>query len=546
MNESQTLFEPEKEKVFNLIDEPWIKVVRSNEVKELSIREFFDTAHEYSQISGDLSLQDFAVFRVLSAVYRSAVTNSHGILEEEFWKSTWKEGRFDTQMISEYLDDEDIYDRFWLFHPTRPFYQVADLTPIISDKVSKIQDIVIDVPKDKALMTFLNADEKYIDGMSFPEAARWIVTSINYDVAGPHTGTVGDPRVATSGGGKNKSYTKKTALSLISGIQIIGDNLFETIMLNNIPMSIEEELDADFPIWETDEPMTNGPLYEINEERTKPGGILQLLTWPSRRARLLRDQDSVTKYIITHGDSFEPIDTHRLEAMSSYKPGEEEGTLSPFVQSSDSHFWRGYDSLLQLSTRYHQPMNVAFLGDMRVKGVIDNKMYRVAVITARYDVSMSSKITDAIYEVNPLPAKIIGDPIYEGMVINALEVIEKARKSFWSYGINSSLSSIDDDVVAKEKAQSSVNTFLDRCESVFYDWLESTASGEYDHPEEEIINKVEKLLNDLADENESRTKDPSAFIGTIDDNGKSISLISARNIMIGGFRKHTRNLRKDN
>ena len=102
------------------------------------------------------------------------------------------------------------------------------------------------------------------------------------------------------------------------------------------------------------------------------------------------------------------------------------------------------------------------------------------------------------------------------------------------------------DFVAKEKAQSSVNTFLDRCESVFYDWLESTASGEYDQPEEEIINKVEKLLNDLADENERRTKDPSAFIGTIDDNGRSISLISARNIMIGGFRKNTRNLRKDN
>lgn len=539
MNESQTLFEPEKEKVFNLIDEPWIKVVSGDEVKELSIREFFDTAHEHSQLSGDLSLQDFAVFRVLSAVYRSAVTNSHGILEEEFWKSTWKEGRFDTQMISEYLDDEDIYDRFWLFHPTRPFYQVVNLDLTGKSKPREASRLAMDSLENNP-NNFSDSKTRYRHGMPLSESARWLMTWMQYDITGVHSIAVDDSRV-----GSPARYPKKSALSIISGVKIIGDNLFETMMLNNIPMDIEEELEGDIPIWEIDPPMKAGPRYELPGKLTNPGGILKILTWPSRRIRLYRKGDKVTHYAITSGDSIDPTDTHRLESMSSYRPGKEEGTLSPYVQFYPGQFWRGYDSLLKSSSKYHQPMNVNFLGEMRAQGVVENRMYRVSITTAKYDRNVS-KIEDAYYEVNPLPSNIIGNPTVEGLVISALDVIEQARQKFRTYGINSSLATVSDLFVAKEKATYFVDIFLDRCEPLFYDWLESTASGEYDQPEEEIINKVDKLLNDLADENERRTKDPSAFIGTIDDNGRSISLISARNIMIGGFRKHTRNLRKDN
>ena len=54
---------------FNLIDEPWI-CVRDNgcEVKEISIRQVFEHAQEYTELAGETKTQDMAVLRFLLAM----------------------------------------------------------------------------------------------------------------------------------------------------------------------------------------------------------------------------------------------------------------------------------------------------------------------------------------------------------------------------------------------------------------------------------------------------------------------------------------------
>ena len=59
---------------FNLIDEPWI-CVRDNgcEVKEISIRQVFEHAQDYTELAGETKTQDMAEI--------SACDDLHSILE---------------------------------------------------------------------------------------------------------------------------------------------------------------------------------------------------------------------------------------------------------------------------------------------------------------------------------------------------------------------------------------------------------------------------------------------------------------------------------
>ena len=54
---------------FNLLDEPWIRVLKKDcSEQEVSITEALIHAHEYLDLSGDMPEQDMAVLRLLLAV----------------------------------------------------------------------------------------------------------------------------------------------------------------------------------------------------------------------------------------------------------------------------------------------------------------------------------------------------------------------------------------------------------------------------------------------------------------------------------------------
>ena len=123
---------------FNLIDEPWIKVMDSNcHVSEVSLKDALLNAHNYTSLSGELPTQDVAVMRLMLAVLHTVYSRvdedgNESPLEDdedeaiERWQALWKKGRFSAKAISDYL--EKWHERFWLFHPERPFSQVAGMT----------------------------------------------------------------------------------------------------------------------------------------------------------------------------------------------------------------------------------------------------------------------------------------------------------------------------------------------------------------------------------------------------------------------------------
>ena len=119
--------EPEME--FNLLDEPWIVVkTKANETKTWSILELFEHAHEAQELAGEIPTQDIAIMRLLLAIMHGAfVTENIETVDDaiELWTDLWKEKQFRFDEIKAYL--EPYHDRFWLFHPTQPFYQSAHI-----------------------------------------------------------------------------------------------------------------------------------------------------------------------------------------------------------------------------------------------------------------------------------------------------------------------------------------------------------------------------------------------------------------------------------
>ena len=95
---------------FNLIDQPWIPCRTVNGARTLSIRDIFDGSNEALAIVGDSPSQDYAVLRVLLAIFWRA--HHHQLAEElkdrralaQFeWDEWWTDTR--TQLNATGVDD---------------------------------------------------------------------------------------------------------------------------------------------------------------------------------------------------------------------------------------------------------------------------------------------------------------------------------------------------------------------------------------------------------------------------------------------------------
>ena len=111
-----------KEIEFNLLDEPWIRVLLPDyQVKEVSLTEALLKAHTYVDLAGELPTQDVAVLRLLLAVLltiflREDEKGNEAPLEEpdaatDRWKALWNLGAFPEEPIRTYL--ETWHERFW-------------------------------------------------------------------------------------------------------------------------------------------------------------------------------------------------------------------------------------------------------------------------------------------------------------------------------------------------------------------------------------------------------------------------------------------------
>lgn len=283
-----------KDVEFNLLHEPWIRVMTKQwKIEELSVCDVLTHAHEYSGLAGELAVQDVAILRFLLAILHTVVyryddeTGEESLLEEKSeallrWKSIWDRGCFNSKILLSYLSQWE--DRFWLFHPTRPFYQIPEAEIGTGANAAKLNAAISESNNKLRLFSERGGDEKY--RLSYPEAARWLVYHQCFDDSSVKPVKKGGPSSGVSWVGK------------LGVIYAEGKNLFETLMLNLVLVSGKEDVwGKPKPQWELDTPK--------KEERTQipmPDNQAELLTLQSRRIILKRENDNVIGYNQIGGD----------------------------------------------------------------------------------------------------------------------------------------------------------------------------------------------------------------------------------------------------
>lgn len=314
----------ESKSTFSLVDEPWIQVeLVDGEYTEISIREVFDGSQEVRSIKGESAAQDYAVFRVLLAIYwrahqPEATSSSGGLFDASDWvEKQWNLARelAPDEVALEYL--QKYADRFDLLHPEFPFMQVAGLEACNGQR-SEIRRITPDSENNYFSMRAGKGNES----LSFAEAARWLIYVQAYDYSGIKTGCVGDPRVKSGRGYPiGQGWT-----GLTGGTLIHGKTLRESLVLNT-PVLEVLTVAEDKPVWERDPDLASQRGMNpktIDKEALKaavqPKGAADLLTWQSRRIRLFAEDGRVRQVTVGIGDKIPDAGANvRFDPMTPYR-----------------------------------------------------------------------------------------------------------------------------------------------------------------------------------------------------------------------------------
>ena len=259
---------------FSLLEEPWILVIGTeNQTRKVSLTQALLQAHQIRDLAGESKTQDSAVLRLLLAVVYTVFskTDEQGIeapitgIQEAVrrWGALWDCGAFPQGPIETYLTQWQ--DRFWLFHPERPFYQVPGLQGT-ENPAKKLNGVLVESSNKIQLFSLWNGERK--DRLTYDEAARWLVFIQGY---GDTAAKKPSPRLGWLGS--------------IGLVEAKGKTLFETLMLNLVLWrDAVEPWEDGIPAWEAELP------DEKKREIPPPYNPSELLTLQGRQILLRRKE----------------------------------------------------------------------------------------------------------------------------------------------------------------------------------------------------------------------------------------------------------------
>lgn len=358
-----------EERVFSLLEEPWICVLRADgSPAKLSLTEALIQAHQIRDLAGESKTQDSAMLRLLLAVLHTVFSrvNEKG-LEEEIttvqealrrWEALWVLGAFPQEPVQSYLAQWQ--ERFWLFHPGRPFYQVPELQGT-TNPAKKLNGALVESSNKTQLFSLWNGERK--NRLTYDEAARWLVFLQGF----------GDTAA-------KKPSPKLSWLGSIGLIMAKGETLFETLMLNLVLWKDgTERWGEGVPSWE--EELPGEKLREISA----PNNQAALLTVQCRRVLLQREDGWVTGYVEAAGDYFlkENAFCEQMTLWEGIRERDQIIGYRPRVHQPSRQMWRDFSVLMGQNVR--KPGVVAWIGLLKArKKLAKGKMISFQLAGVRY------------------------------------------------------------------------------------------------------------------------------------------------------------------
>ena len=352
------------DKAFNLLDEPWIRVVQPDAAEvEVSLTDALLGAHAYADLAGELPTQDVAVLRLLLAVLHTVfsrvdcrgqeapLTSTPGALKR--WGELWQLGHFPEEPLRAYL--AAWHERFWLFHPERPFYQVNEAAIGTQSGACKLNGEISQSANKERLFSVRSGAQK--ERLSYAEAARWLLYLNGFD------DTSAKPK------GKDLPTPGIGWLGKLGLITAVGRNLFETLMLNLVLLPDKKPWpEPEQPCWELERPRI-GERVQIAMPRNAAG----LLTLQSRRILLQREGDAVTGYTLLGGDFF-PREDALLEQMTVWtevkdKKGNHQ-VDQPRRHDATRQMWRDFSAIAAEADGRIRPGVVSWVSYLQRAGML--------------------------------------------------------------------------------------------------------------------------------------------------------------------------------
>lgn len=373
-----------KEPEFNLLDEPWIRVLCPDcTVQEVSLTDALLDAHEYKDLAGELPTQDVAVLRLLLAVLHTVfwdrdangaaapLTDANTALVR--WRGLWQTGRFPAKPIRNYL--AIWHERFWLFHPERPFWQAPNAKKGTGFGAKKLNGEIVEGENKTRLFSSYSGEGKA--ELNYAQAARWLLYTNGFD------DTAAKPKIKGLPNGEKPQGMKEGWLGRLGLIRAKGDTLFETLMLNLAFLQDgEKPWNRPRPYWEQ-----SNPNYGERNEVPVPDNAAELLTLQSRRIILQKEGQKVIGYSLLGGDFFEPQDAF-CEQMTIWKrdPGNKNrpACFEPRRRDAAEQFWREFPTVFQSQEK--NPGIVQWVVKLQAARILDRtRMIRFEIVEMYYD-----------------------------------------------------------------------------------------------------------------------------------------------------------------
>lgn len=524
MNESMT---------FNLLDEPWILVLRPDGVtEEISLFRLFSQAHEYKRLAGELPTQDVAILRFLLAVLHavfgrydldgnyeplgSAKGSPPGSPTAALtrWKALWDKGSFPMAIVGDYL--AHFKDRFWLFHDTRPFYQVATIRKATDYTAAKLNGELSESGNKIRLFPQRTGRGKH--ELHHAEAARWLIYVNAFD------DTAAKP---TSGGLPSPGAGWLGKLGLIVAV---GDNLFETLLLNLVLLKDggNEAWGMEKPTWEAD--------FTKTDERTVivlPDNPSELLTLQSRRLLLKREKESVVGYALLGGDFFQK-ENALPEQMTVWRNTTKKATENPeYVprrHDPTRQLWRDFSVLLSQGAGARRPGIVSWLARLKSEGLLPRMQFSFMTTAVKYgdkDSSVDDLFSDSLaFSANLLTR--LGDE-WISRIIDQVDITERLVEQVGYLAQCIAKAAGDDNGYGPR------NTAMEQAyfnlDNLFREWLEGIEPAHDNENKDKVCNswweQAQRIIREHGGEL-IKNASPQSFIGREikeKSKGKSVSRI---------------------
>lgn len=314
----------------NLLDSAWIPVrQRGGLVTELGLLELFAQARDIESLAETSPPNLVALHRLLLAITHRALCNAPGRWTDAD-RAGWFRDGLPVAAIHAYL--EHWRERFWLFHPTQPFMQVAALAQAdeTRDKLKPWTQIALDSANGNTPVVFDHAVDTRPDAIPATRALRQLLGFLQFTPGG---------LVKVFRGSDKAGPLVNTAAVLP-----LGQTLHETLLLGLHPHGSTSA--RDLPSWER-APATTKDLLAEPQPATGPCDRYSRLS----RAVLLQPEDPAGQQVrwVRFGAGVALLEDEAApDPMSSFRAGSNGLVRLTFTEGKAA--WRDLGALLPDAT----------------------------------------------------------------------------------------------------------------------------------------------------------------------------------------------------